>query len=381
VVTKILATLAATAAILAVGAPAASALSPVTGAATAVSDHSALLHGKVSALASVIDVYFIYGTTTQYGSHTAVGSVLLSGTLAVGSKLSNLAPGTQYHYRFVTDDLIWTYYGADVAFTTVPDTSASVPTPSPPVSPPVDTTVPDPGTPVATIPSGDPPVGGKGGPPAGAGTSPILSVVQPTGDDSGASGDASGPASKPALGQSLVAATASGSVGVQSPGTGKFATLAGNAPVPVGSIIDARHGTVRLVTAVAGGNTQTGTFHGAVFQVKQKRGGGGMTDIVLRGGNFASCKSGARHGGAARVSAAGRPRVVRRLWGNDHHGRFRTRGSNSIATVRGTSWVTTDRCDGTLTSVSKGSVSVRDLHRKRTVLVRAGHSYLARGHH
>jgi hypothetical protein len=28
--------------------------------------------------------------------------------------------------------------------------------------------------------------------------------------------------------------------------------------------------------------------------------------------------------------------------------------------------------------VTEGSVSVRDLHRKRTVLVRAGHSYLAR---
>ena len=71
--------------------------------------------------------------------------------------------------------------------------------------------------------------------------------------------------------------------------------------------------------------------------------------------------------------------MVRRLWGSDHHGRFRTRGSNSIATVRGTQWVTTDRCDGTLTSVSKGSVSVRDLHAKRSVLVRAGHSYLACG--
>jgi hypothetical protein len=244
--------------------------------------------------------------------------------------------------------------------------------------------VPDPGTPVATIPSNDPSLGGKGGPagsPAGAGTSPILSVIAPTGDGTGASGDASAQVAKPALGQSLVATAASGSVGVQSPGSRRFATLAGNAPVPVGSIIDARHGTVRLLTAVRGGETQTGTFHGAVFQVKQKRGGGGMTDIVLRGGNFATCGSGAGHRGAARASAAGRPRVVRRLWGNDHHGRFRTRGSNSIATVRGTTWVTTDRCDGTLTSVSKGSVSVRDLHRKRAVLVRAGHSYLARGHH
>jgi hypothetical protein len=45
--------------------------------------------------------------------------------------------------------------------------------------------------------------------------------------------------------------------------------------------------------------------------------------------------------------------------------------------VRGTSWVTTDTCAGTRTTVTSGAVSVRDLARKRTVLVRAGRSYLA----
>ena len=66
------------------------------------------------------------------------------------------------------------------------------------------------------------------------------------------------------------------------------------------------------------------------------------------------------------------------MWWRDDHGRFRTRGSNSVATVRGTAWYVEDRCDGTLTRVSKGSVSVRDLHRPRTVVVRTGDSYLAR---
>jgi hypothetical protein len=37
-----------------------------------------------------------------------------------------------------------------------------------------------------------------------------------------------------------------------------------------------------------------------------------------------------------------------------------------------------DRCDGTLTRVTLGGVSVRDLRRQPTVVVRAGHSYLAR---
>ena len=60
------------------------------------------------------------------------------------------------------------------------------------------------------------------------------------------------------------------------------------------------------------------------------------------------------------------------------HGKFRTRASNSVITVRGTTWYVADRCDGTLTRVTSGSVAVRDLRRQRTVVVRAGHSYLAR---
>ena len=46
--------------------------------------------------------------------------------------------------------------------------------------------------------------------------------------------------------------------------------------------------------------------------------------------------------------------------------------------MRGTRWLTEDRCDGTLTRVTEGSVVVRDLHRKRNKVVRAGQSYLAR---
>lgn len=41
-------------------------------------------------------------------------------------------------------------------------------------------------------------------------------------------------------------------------------------------------------------------------------------------------------------------------------------------------WLTQDRCDGTLTTVKRGIVSVRDFKRRRTVSVKAGHSYLAR---
>jgi ferric-dicitrate binding protein FerR (iron transport regulator) len=59
-------------------------------------------------------------------------------------------------------------------------------------------------------------------------------------------------------------------------------------------------------------------------------------------------------------------------------GRFRTRGRHSSATVRGTKWEMTDRCDGTLTTVARGKVAVRDFRRKKTIIVKTGKRYLAK---
>ena len=69
--------------------------------------------------------------------------------------------------------------------------------------------------------------------------------------------------------------------------------------------------------------------------------------------------------------------MLGKLWGSGK-GKFRTNGKYSSATVRGTIWLVQDRCDGTLTTVKRGTVSVRDIKRKKTVSVKAGHSYLAR---
>ena len=80
---------------------------------------------------------------------------------------------------------------------------------------------------------------------------------------------------------------------------------------------------------------------------------------------------------AARQAAQLSRRTIRRLRANAK-GRFRTRGRHSAATVRGTVWITADRCDGTLTQVKRGKVAVRDLRRKRTITLTAGKSYLAK---
>ena len=53
-------------------------------------------------------------------------------------------------------------------------------------------------------------------------------------------------------------------------------------------------------------------------------------------------------------------------------------GEYSTGASYGTDWITEDRCDGTLTTVLSGTVLVRDFGRRKTVLVRPGHPYLAK---
>ena len=155
-----------------------------------------------------------------------------------------------------------------------------------------------------------------------------------------------------------------------------FLPLAEAGEIPVGSFVDARRGTVRLRSATGRNDgSQTGEFSQGLFQLLQSRARGdrGLTELRLKGGSFKRCGA----SGGRSASAALSRRAVRRLRSNAT-GRFRTRGRNSSATVRGTIWTTTDRCDGTLTSVKRGRVAVRDFRRRRTVVVRKGESYLAR---
>jgi len=139
-------------------------------------------------------------------------------------------------------------------------------------------------------------------------------------------------------------------------------------------VIDAAHGVLRLVTSLgSSGANQAALFWGGTFKVAQSRHGNGLTRIVLRGAPLACPVR-----SAARASAASvRRRKVRALWGEDHHGRYSTYGANSVATVMGTKWETLETCAGTTTRVLVGAVRVRDLNRHKTVVVRAGHSYLA----
>jgi hypothetical protein len=322
-----------------------------------VTDTTAVLRGQDSPLTAVT-AYFDYGKTTAYGSKTVSVSINLLGTVNVQMSVSGLQPGTTYHYRFVVQDLLGKTYGGDKSFTTT-----TIPTPPPPPVPAVTPVTVVGGAPVTSPVS----VGGA--------ATPGVGTTTPTTGDASTPGAVT-PDPKPELGRKVVVASSGGTILVKSPGSDHFAAVDGSSPLAVGSIVDARKGTARLVTALGDGSTQAAAFRGSLFQVTQKAAGGGLTDIALRGGNFGVCRKGAAKAGAAH--AARKARVVRRLWATDHNGRFRTHGRNSVATVRGTSWVTTDRCDGTLTRVFAGSVMVSDTAKHKNVLVSAGHSYLAR---
>jgi hypothetical protein len=172
----------------------------------------------------------------------------------------------------------------------------------------------------------------------------------------------------PALGRSMTAVPRSGAVLVKAAGSTTFAPLGAFASLRVGTIVDARHGRVRI-TATSGGNVYSADFYGGEFQIAQLAKKGATADMKLFGGNFAGCPRAAR-------PAAGNKRHARQLWGSGS-GPFRTIGRFSASTVRGTTWLTKDTCSGTLTVVKAGSVSVRDFVKRRNVIVRAGDRYLA----
>ena len=156
---------------------------------------------------------------------------------------------------------------------------------------------------------------------------------------------------------------------VRPPGSSNFVALDAVTELPLGSLLDTRRGRVRVSTERRRrGRVQSGVFYGGVFAVRQRRRDRFVTELVLRGTQ-------PRCGTPGQGSAAARSK--RRLWGNAN-GKFRTKGKYSSGAVRGTRWLTEDRCQGTLTVVREGTVAVRDFGRSRIVLVEAGERYLAR---
>jgi hypothetical protein len=186
------------------------------------------------------------------------------------------------------------------------------------------------------------------------------------------------PATDPVLGLSIGLGEVKGATRVKLPGTDEWVPMTADTTVPVGALIDATNGTIELTSVRdASGKTQTGTFWGGVFQVRQSR-TEAVTELALTGGDFSRCRAkGTRRGKLVASRTSRHSSRVRRLWGRDRGGRFRTRGRNGSATVRGTRWLTEDRCNGTLFKVAEGAIDVRDDRKRKTVRLKRGKSYLA----
>jgi hypothetical protein len=178
----------------------------------------------------------------------------------------------------------------------------------------------------------------------------------------------------PRAGVSIVAEPATGKVLIQLPGRTAFIRLPDAELIPLKSVIDARNGSVLLTAAGKGGSAK---FSEGIFKVTQAPGVAPLTTLTLVGGDFKACPPIPKRARATAKRKLKKTSSVRHLWG-DGSGNFRTVGRYASATLRGTRWLTDDRCDGTLVRVAKGRVSVRDLVKKKTVALKAPKSYVAR---
>jgi hypothetical protein len=121
--------------------------------------------------------------------------------------------------------------------------------------------------------------------------------------------------------------------------------------MPVGSELDTTRGRVAITSAVdRSGKVQTAQVSGGRFIVRQARGQGGLTELVLS--QPLAC-------GASVASDRARSAVRSRRLSANGTGRFRTRGRYATLTARGTSWQTKDTCTATTATVQRGTVTVR----------------------
>ena len=331
-----------------------------------------------------------YGPTTSYGQQTAPVDIgATPGPQSLTQTLTGLEPNKTYHFDVLATNSAVSggVGGGDQPFTTGQ--------PSPPVVPPAPFTKHPPAS--AEPKSGvlgfqatqaplPPPVLGKT-----VNVTPVSGIVYvelPPGATPASRSTAS-----LATASLSIASLSTASLSPFSPegfGARAFEALAkGRAfvpltqarQIPVGSILETTHGVVGITTATTAspnGKLQTGNFGAGIFKLLQNRKQKGLTDLDIVDNHSASqvCATVGRRGKAlvAKLSSKTLGRV-----NASGHGHFAVRGQYSAATVRGTVWSVANRCEGTLTHVVRGVVSVRDFRRRKTITLFTGESYLARG--
>jgi hypothetical protein len=167
-----------------------------------------------------------------------------------------------------------------------------------------------------------------------------------------------------------------------------FRPLKGRATVPLGSVVDARRGTLGMSAAAdytkglgRAPRLAGARLSAAIFQIRQRRRAPkraprkrrATTDFVLKTpiGLARACAS-------TNLPAVGPVKgVVRTLVGSGT-GAFRTVAGASTTTITNGNWIVSDRCTGTVTEVGRGTATVYNKGTRETVKVRAGQRYTAK---
>ena len=184
----------------------------------------------------------------------------------------------------------------------------------------------------------------------------------------------------PTLGKTFNISPVSGVVLIQI--NGKFVPLTGLDQIPSGAKIDARHGSLELITS-------TGRRARRSMACSEARSSRSPRSARARARAWSRCAARGPVKGApsyalckgTRPATPRRPRPRARrssCFTPARTASSRTKGRYSAATVLGTKWTIADRCDGTLVHDITDSVVVNDFVHHKTIVLHAGQSYLAK---
>jgi hypothetical protein len=195
-------------------------------------------------------------------------------------------------------------------------------------------------------------------------------------------GHAEAPAPQPPIvGQREIVTLVAGKALVRVKGDAGFVALSGALSVPDGSEVDASAGRVSVTVATTlPGKTVTALAYGGRFVLHQDATAPGEAHLTLSQPLACKAAKPVRAGHGAQVAGARKRRhdaKARHVWVSEKEGDWGTKGTYVSTTVEGTRWLTSDACGRSTVKVAEGKVLVHDLISNRSVIVTAGHRYVA----
>jgi hypothetical protein len=160
-----------------------------------------------------------------------------------------------------------------------------------------------------------------------------------------------------------------------------FVSLKGVASVPIGSTVDTRKGEIAMDSAGNGfpagdrrARRQSARIRAGIFAIKQAR----ARRKVARSASIPTDVDLLSPPAAEAACVRGPAKGIVRTMSMVVKGYYRALGGASTGTARDATFNTTDRCDGTLTEVGRGRVSLAVKGERKPIVVRGGRAYLVK---